>query len=126
MLHCLVLFYSVLKLIFFPKYQLPHFLIKNMRTLNDLHDYNFLKMFLSIFILVYIRFTFRDTWMAQLVKRLTLAQVMIPWFTSSSPTNRLCADSSEPGARLRFCVSLSLPLLHSCSVSLSLLKINKR
>ena len=32
----------------------------------------------------------------------------------------LCADSSEPGASLGFCISLSLPLPHSCSVSVSL------
>ena len=38
----------------------------------------------------------------------------------------LCADSSEPGACFRFCVSLSLPLSHLCSVSLCLSKINKR
>ena len=35
------------------------------------------------------------------------------------PHVRLCADSSEPGACFRFCVSLSLPLPGSCSVSLS-------
>ena len=39
------------------------------------------------------------------------------------PLVRLCADSSEPGACLRFCVYLSLPLPHSHSVSLSLSKI---
>ena len=45
------------------------------------------------------------------------------------PRVRLCADSPEPGACFGFCVSLSLPLLHSCSLSLSLSlslsKINK-
>ena len=39
------------------------------------------------------------------------------------PCVGLCADSSEPGACFGFCVSLSLHLLHSHSVSLS--KINK-
>ena len=40
----------------------------------------------------------------------------------------LCADSSEPGACLRFCVSLSLSLSLSAppgSLSVSLSKINK-
>ena len=36
------------------------------------------------------------------------------------PRVRLSADSSEPGASFRFCVSLALCLPHSCSVSLSL------
>ena len=35
------------------------------------------------------------------------------------PCVGLCADSSEPGACFRFCLLLSLPLPHSCSVSLS-------
>ena len=49
-------------------------------------------------------------WMAQLVKRPTLAQVMILWFVSSSPTSGsvLTAQSSEPDACFGFCVSLSL------------------
>ena len=38
------------------------------------------------------------------------------------PRVGLCADSSEPGACFGFCVSLSLTLPHSCSVS----KISKR
>ena len=41
------------------------------------------------------------------------------------PRVGLCADGSEPGACLRFCVSLSLPLPRSCSVSLSLSLKNK-
>ena len=36
------------------------------------------------------------------------------------PRVGLWADSSEPGACFRFCVSLSLPLPRSCSVSLCL------
>ena len=38
------------------------------------------------------------TWVAQLVKRLTLAQVMISWFMSSSPASGsvLTAHSLEP------------------------------
>ena len=41
--------------------------------------------------------TKRGTWVAQPVKRLTSAQVVISWLVTSSPTNRLCADSSKPG-----------------------------
>ena len=56
------------------------------------------------------------------VKRLTSAQVMISWFCELEPHFGLCADSSEPGACLRFCVSLSLsaPLLLMLYLSLSL------
>ena len=36
------------------------------------------------------------------------------------PRVGLCPDSSEPGACFRFCLPLSLPLPHSCSVSVSL------
>ena len=36
------------------------------------------------------------------------------------PRVGLCADSSEPGACFGFCVSLSLTLPRSCSVSLCL------
>ena len=32
----------------------------------------------------------QGTWLAQLDKRLTLAQVMISWFVSSSPCQALC------------------------------------
>ena len=41
-------------------------------------------------------------------------------FREFEPHVRLCADSSEPGACFRFCVSLSLTLPRSCSVSLCL------
>ena len=41
------------------------------------------------------------------------------------PHVRLCADSSESGMCFGFCVSLSLPLPCSSSVSFSLSKINK-
>ena len=37
-------------------------------------------------------------WVAQSVKRLTLARVMISRFVSSSPAIRLCADSLEPAS----------------------------
>ena len=68
-------------------------------------------------------FSFRGTWVAQLVKHLTLG------FSSGhdfvvrefEPGIGLCADSSEPGACFGFCVSLSLyPFpAHTLSVSLS-------
>ena len=41
------------------------------------------------------------------------------------PRVGLCADCSDPGACLGFCVSLSLPLPHSCSLSLSKINIKK-
>ena len=57
---------------------------------------------------------FRGTWVAQLVGRLTLAQVMISWFVSSGPA--LGSVLTEPA--LASVSSLSAPP-HSCSVSLS-------
>ena len=55
-------------------------------------------------------------WVAQLVERPTSAQVRVSQFVSLSPPSGLRADSSEPGARFGFCVSLSLPLPRSCSL----------
>ena len=43
---------------------------------------------------------FWDTWVSQLVKFLTLAQVMILWVRVFKPHVRLRADSSEPDAGL--------------------------
>ena len=61
--------------------------------------------------------------MAQSVKHLTLAQVMVSWFVSSSPTSdsMLTAQSLEP-ALDSVCVSLSdSPLLVLCvSISIAL------
>ena len=58
-------------------------------------------------------------WVAQSVKRLTLAQVMVSQFVSSSPVlGSVTAQSLEPVSD-SVCVSLSLTLPHSCSVSLS-------
>ena len=63
-------------------------------------------------------------WVAQSVDHGTEAQVMISWFVGSSPL-RLCADTTEPGASLGFCLLLSapallvLPLARSLSLSLS-------
>ena len=64
--------------------------------------------------------------MAQSVKRLTLAQVMISWFMSSSPTlgSVLTAQSLKPALDLVFLslsllfFSLSAPLLLTLSLSL--------
>ena len=66
-------------------------------------------------------------WVAQSVEHPTSAQVMISQLMSSSPAIGLCADSSEPGACFRFCVSLSLcpSLAYAVSLSLSLSRINK-
>ena len=66
-------------------------------------------------------------WVAQLVKHLTSAQLMISRFVGSSPASGsvLTARSLEPASdSVCLCVSLSaLPFLHSVSVSHS--KINK-
>ena len=66
---------------------------------------------------------YRSTWVTQSVEHLTSAQVMISWFMrlSSMLGSVLTA---EPGACLGFCVSLSLPLPHSYSVSI-FQKMNK-
>ena len=61
--------------------------------------------------------------MAQLIERLTTAQVMISWFVGSSPARGLCPDSSEPGPCFGFFVSLSL--CPSPAHALSLSKLNK-
>ena len=47
-------------------------------------------------------------WVAQSVKYLTSAQVTIPPSVEFKTLTGLCADSSEPGAGFKFCVSLSL------------------
>ena len=58
-----------------------------------------------------------SAWVAQPVKRLTSAQVMIS-VCEFKPCIGLCANSSKPGACFRFCLPLSLgPLPNSCSVS---------
>ena len=69
------------------------------------------------------------TWVAQSVKRLASAQVMISWSVSSSPTSGsvLTAQSLEPVSD-SVSHSLSAPchqLALSLSLSLSLSKINK-
>ena len=66
------------------------------------------------------------TWVAQLVKHPTLAQVMISWFVNSSPTSDsvLTARSLEP-ALDSVCVSFSLSIPLPLPFSLCLSKINK-
>ena len=63
---------------------------------------------------------FWDTWVAQSIKRPTSAQVTISRFVGSSPAlgSVLTARSLEPV--LDSVSPLSLPLPHSCSVSLCL------
>ena len=63
---------------------------------------------------------------AQSVKRLSLAQVMISRFVSSSPTSGCVptAQSLEPLGIL--CLPLSLPLPCLCSVSVFLSRISKK
>ena len=71
------------------------------------------------------KFFFGDAWVAQSVKRLTLDLVVISESVSLSPVSGsgLTAPSLEPVSDL--CLSLSLILPRSHSVSVSLSKINK-
>ena len=61
-------------------------------------------------------------WVAQSVKHLTLAQVMISWLVSSSPTSGSVLTARSLELLPILCLPLSLPLPCSCSVSQ---KINK-
>ena len=71
----------------------------------------------TIFLRSFQKSQFGSTWVAQLVKHLTLVQVVISQLVSSSHV--LTAQSLE-SASCWFCVSLSLPLFCSCSVCVSL------
>ena len=63
----------------------------------------------------------RDAWVAQSVEQPTSLRSGHDLTVCEFETLiGLCADSSEAGACFGFCVSLSVPLLHSCSVSLCL------
>ena len=62
-------------------------------------------------------------WVAQLVKCLTSARVMISQFVSLSPTSGSVLTAQSWKLLQILCLPLSLHLPHSCSVSLS--KINK-
>ena len=74
-------------------------------------------MLLQIYLVV------RDAWVAQSVKRPTLAQVMISWSVSSSPASGsvLIAQSLEPAS---VSVSPSLSDLPPFMLCLSVSKIN--
>ena len=71
----------------------------------------------------------RDSWVAQSVKRPTMAQVTSSPVCEFEPRGGLCADSSKPGTCFGFCVSLAraLPLPHllACALSRSLSKISQ-
>ena len=69
---------------------------------------------------LHYRVPFRGPWVAQSVKRPTLAQVRISRFVGSSPTSGsvLTAQSLEPASD-SMSASLSLPLPCLCSVSVS-------
>ena len=62
-----------------------------------------------------------DTWVAQLVKHLTSAQVMISWFVGSSPMSGsvLTARAWSLLWILSLSLSLSAPLLFTHTLSLS-------
>ena len=68
-------------------------------------------MFFPLHRSAYSKYLLRGTWEAQPVERLISAQVMHDLTVREfEPHLGLCADSSEPGARFGFCVSLSLSL----------------
>ena len=68
----------------------------------------------------------RGTWVAQWVKRLTLAQVMISQFMSSSPVSGsvMTAQSLEPVSD-SVSPSLSDPVLFMLSLSVSKISVKK-
>ena len=69
----------------------------------------------------------RSAWVAQSVKHLTSAQVMILWFMSSSPAlgSVLTAQSLEPASDSVSPLSLCPSPAHAVFLSLCLTKINK-
>ena len=70
-----------------------------------------------------IKTTVRGAWVAQLVKHLTAAQVMVPWFVSSSPV--LGSLLSAQSLVQILCSSLALLLTRAHPLSFSSSKINK-
>ena len=64
---------------------------------------------------------FQGAWVAQLVKRPTVAQVMISWFRGVSPVSGsvLTAQSLEPAVILSFSLSLCSSPAHVLSLSVS-------
>ena len=69
--------------------------------------------------------THRSTWVAQSVKHLTSAQIVISQFVSSSPTSVSVLAAQSLELLWILCLPLSLPLPCSRPVSVSLSKINK-
>ena len=67
---------------------------------------------------------FRGTWVAQSIES-DLGSGHDLAVHEFKPSNGLCADSSEPGACFRFCVSLSFCPSPAHILSLSLSKVNK-
>ena len=75
------------------------------------------------FIYLILRMTSRGAWVAQSVKCLTLAQVIISWFVSLSPVlgSVLTAQSLEPALdSVPSSLSAHPPLMLTSSLSLSL------
>ena len=64
------------------------------------------------------------TGVAQLVKHLTSASVMISWFVSSSPVSGSVLTAGSCSLLQILCLPLSLPL--PCSLSLSLLSLKNK
>ena len=76
---------------------------------------------MKIYIVIKVKINHWGTWVAQLVKRPTLAQVMISWFVGSSPVlgSVLPAQSLEPALdSVSPSLSSSPPLTLSLSRSL--------
>ena len=99
-------------------------LVKNEKKFS----YNFLEDFTSKkYIKLFKSSSFRGAWVAQSVEHPTSAQVMISWSVGSSPASG-SADSSDPGARFQFCVSLCLcpSPVHALSLSVSKINILKK
>ena len=75
-----------------------------------------MKAYLPIYAISYMKLTSCGAWVAQLVKHLTSAQVMVSWSVTSSPTLGcvLTAQSLEPASdSLSFSLSAP-PLLMLC------------
>ena len=73
----------------------------------------------SIIVIFPFNFVMRGAWVAQsVVSDFGLGHDLT--VCEFEPHVGLCADSLEPGAYFRFCVSLSLTLPRSCSVFLGL------
>ena len=87
-------------------------------------DVSLSRIELFAFIFSSLRIHGLGLWVAQSIKGLTGTgqDLMVPEF---QPRFSLCADSSELGARFRFCASPSLSASRLLTLCLSLSKINK-